>query len=131
MNDKGQVILVTSVAIALLIISLASVIYTTNTYDQDYIKSKYNLGDYDYYNIRNTYKNILKSLEANQSIENPFNSSEIEIYENEISNFCSKRGYMISFQNKSYNPTTDTAKFTIIFTGENLKYYERIEYELK
>lgn len=131
LNEKGQVILVTSIVIALMVLSLSSVLYIQTTYKHNYIQSKSNDGDYIYYNIRNTYRNVLEEIKTGANVTNPYNSSQIDHHEDQLTDFCSRNGYLVSFQDKSYNSTTEIAKVTIVFSSENLKYHERIKYDLK
>ncbi|PTD93643.1 hypothetical protein C9439_06220 [archaeon SCG-AAA382B04] len=130
LGKRGQVILLTSIVIALIILSLSTVLYTQTTSKNNYINSKSNRGDYIYYNIRNSYRNILEESETVINVSNPFNTTVLRDSENQLNDLCSRNGYLVSFQNKSYNSTSQLAKVTIVFSGENLKYHERIKYDL-
>lgn len=128
LNEEGQVILVASIIIALILLSLSTVLYTQTTSNRHYFETKYKQDDYTYHGIRKTYQEIIK---ANKEVDNPFNSTKLETYEDEIKDYCQRRGFMVSFQNKSYTAEEELAKVTLVFSGEGLKYKERLTYDLQ
>ncbi len=131
LGEDGQVIVITSIIVSLILLSLSTVLFTGTTYHRHYFEAKSDQGDYIYYELRYTYEKTLQTSLEEKDVNNPFNSTRLNVYEDQVSDYCQRRGYMVSFQNKSFNADENIAKVTLVFSGEGLKYYERLSYDLQ
>lgn len=130
LDDDAQVIIATSVIIALLLLGLSTVIFSQDQSGSLYYSSKEERSDYVYYDVRDTYKKILKELSSDESVSNPFNHSRLSSLEQDLMNFSMRKGYFLDFNNKTYNSEEDVAEVELVFVGDKVRYVEVIRYDL-
>lgn len=130
LDEEGQVIIATSVVIAILVLGLGAVIIQQNQVRESSIDSNEGLGDYVYYDVRETYGRVLSELYGDESVDNPFNHEEIGSLEKNLSSYCLRNGYFLLFENKTFIEDEEVAEVELVFFGDGIEYREVIRYDL-
>jgi hypothetical protein len=135
-DQRGQVIIVAGVTIAIAIIAFATIYFSAGMAGQRTIGEEKEEIGFVFNDVRDTYGRILREVSTNGE-KNPFNGTNgdlLSIYETQLGHLENQRGYFIVFTHapEDYdNATIPTANVSIRLSDANTVYVDAVSYNLR